>query len=96
MTKFIAAFAAASLIASPALAGERSIAVGHADLDLNSDAGRRALDHRLHAAIAQLCGSYAAADSDQVDRIMRCEAEARRGIASQLRTRRNATAVARR
>lgn len=84
MSKFIVAFAAATLIASPALAGERSATVRHADLDLKSDAGRVELNRRLAAATEQVCGSYASVGADEWDAILRCRAEARRSIARQL------------
>lgn len=84
MTKFIAAFAAATLIATPALAGERSVTVSHAGLDLNSEAGRAEFNHRLAVATEQVCGSYAGATASEVRDIGLCRNEAGRQIAAQL------------
>jgi UrcA family protein len=96
MHKFITAFATASLFATPALAGERTAIVRHADLDLKSEAGRNQLNRRIAAATEQVCGSYAGASADEVTAINRCRGEAQRGIAVQLSKRWGATAVARR
>lgn len=96
MTKFIAVFAAATLIATPALAGERSVTVSHAGLDLKSEAGRAELNHRLAAATEQVCGSYAGATDGEVRDIGQCREEAARRIAAQLGKRWGGTAVARR
>lgn len=84
MSKFIAAIAAATLIAAPALAGERSVAVRHADLDLKSDAGRAALNQRLAAATEQVCGSYASVGADEWDAIKQCRLSVQRDVARQL------------
>jgi UrcA family protein len=96
MTKFIAAFAAATLIATPALAEDRTIHVSHADLDLHSDAGRNALNRRLAAATEQVCGSYSSVAADELDRVKSCREQARRDIARQLAVLWGATQVARR
>jgi UrcA family protein len=96
MTKFIAAFAAATLIATPALAEERTILVNHADLDLKSDAGRNALNRRLAAATEQVCGSYSSVAADEIDRVKSCREQARRDIARQLAALWGAKQVARR
>ncbi|MEP9358483.1 UrcA family protein [Sphingomonas sp. KR3-1] len=84
MSKFIAAFAAATLIATPAFAGERTVIVRHADLDLNTDAGRNALNRRLAAATEQVCGSYSNVSADEQDTVKSCRAAAKRDIARQL------------
>ncbi|NIJ65273.1 UrcA family protein [Sphingomonas leidyi] len=99
MPRFIAALAAATLLAVPALAEgrpERSATVRHADLDLNSAAGRAALDRRLAAATEQVCGSYAGADQDEAGRIQRCRATVERDVGRQLAARWGAARVARR
>lgn len=99
MPKFIAALAVATLIAAPALAQgrpDRSAVVRHADLDLRSDAGRAALNHRLAAATEQVCGSYAGADQDDERQIRRCRNTIGADIARQLAARRGAALVARR
>jgi len=93
MTKFILAFTALSLVATPALAGERSVTVSHADLDLKSAAGRAELGRRLAVATEQVCGSYAGASNVEVTDIGRCRNEARRRVAAQLG---GSTAMARR
>lgn len=84
MTNFLAAFAALTLIASPALAEERTVLVDHTDLDLKTDAGRNALNRRLAAATEQVCGSYSSVAADELDRVKSCRAEAQRDIARQL------------
>jgi UrcA family protein len=97
MSKFITAFAvAAALIATPALAGERSATVRHADLDLKSDAGRSELNRRLAAATEQVCGSYASVGADEVDAIKRCRDGVQRDVARQVAARWGVTMVARR
>lgn len=61
------ALATAALIkAAPALAqptSDRNVSVVRtADLDLSTTAGRRALDHRLTLAAAEVCGTASEAD----------------------------------
>ncbi|NYT41188.1 UrcA family protein [Sphingomonas sp. R-74633] len=84
MTKFIAAFAAATLIATPALAEERTVFVSHTDLDLKTDAGRNALNRRLAAATEQVCGSYSNVAADELDTVKSCRAKVQRDVARQL------------
>ncbi len=95
MFDFVTAFAATALIATPAQAGERSVTVRHADLDLNSDAGRARLNHRIAMATEQVCGSYANVAADEGIAIDRCRDSVRRDVARQ-RTGRSAAQVARR
>ncbi|MDG2533225.1 UrcA family protein [Sphingomonas sp. HITSZ_GF] len=95
MYKFITAFAAATLIASPALAGER-VTVRHADLDLKSDAGRAELNRRLAAATEQVCGSYASVGADEAHLVRQCRDGVQRDLARQLAARWGAAQVARR
>lgn len=83
MIKFIAALAAATLFAAPALAGERSVTVRHADLDLSSVAGRAELGRRLASATERVCGSYASAGADEALEIRRCRTGVRRDVARQ-------------
>ncbi|WHU02003.1 UrcA family protein [Sphingomonas sp. NIBR02145] len=96
MCKFIAALAAATLFATPALAGDRSVAIRHADLDLKSEAGRTELNRRLAVATEQVCGSYASAGADEAVAIKRCRDGVQRDVARQLTARWGATQVARR
>jgi len=88
MYKSIIAFAAAGLIASPALAApefEHSVVVRHGDLDLKSAAGRTVLDRRIAVATERVCGSYAGADVTEDQEIKRCRAVVARDVARQLR-----------
>ena len=99
MPKFIAALAAAALIAAPALADgrpDRSVTIRQADLDLGSATGRAAFNHRLATATEQVCGSYAGADQDDVRQIQRCRATVERDVGRQLAARWGAARVARR
>jgi UrcA family protein len=59
-------------------------AVSYQGLDLNSRAGRSALNRRIATAVESVCGSYAGASSDETREIDRCRAAARTGIESQL------------
>ncbi|GEM_PF-3361847 len=96
MTKFIIALTAATLIATPALAGERSIVVRHADLDLSSDAGRNQLNRRIAAATEQVCGSYATVSADEAMQIDRCRKTVQQDVARQLGARWGSRQLARR
>lgn len=90
MYKLIAAFAAAGLIATPALAAPqsgRTVTIRHADLDLSSATGRATLDRRLAAATEQVCGSYAGADQDEAMAIQRCRTAVARDVSRQLAVR---------
>ncbi len=84
MTRFIIALTAATLIATPALAGGRSVVVRHADLDLKSDAGRHQLNRRIAAATEQVCGSYASVNADEAMQIDRCRKTVQQDVARQL------------
>ncbi|MBB4837460.1 UrcA family protein [Sphingomonas kyeonggiensis] len=96
MCKFIAALTAATLFATPALAGDRSVAIRHADLDLKSEAGRTELNRRLATATEQVCGSYASAGADEAVAIKRCRDGVQRDVARQLTARWGVAQVARR
>ena len=58
---FVSAAAAASLFATPAIADPEieqvSLVVRYDDLNLSSDAGMAALQHRLKAAVNTVCGT---------------------------------------
>ncbi|HEV2747093.1 MAG TPA: UrcA family protein [Allosphingosinicella sp.] len=82
-----AALAAASAF-SPALAqgpaaDQATRHVRHADLDLTSAAGVRALDRRIAIAIASACGAASDVDLQGGNDVRRCRAEARERIAAE-------------
>jgi UrcA family protein len=73
-------FAAGVIKGAPALAEAAPSAtyvVRTADLDLNSAAGQRALDHRLTIAIAQVCGVPSDADLVGKNAANACRTETR-------------------
>ena len=69
---------AAALIASPATAGpaeQLNVTVVHtADIDLSTDAGRRALDQRLTTAAHELCDTASAVDLKALNAESDCRA----------------------
>ena len=71
----LAALTAASLSA-PAMAqdapDQRAQVVSYADLDLSSEAGRRALDRRIHVAVKEVCGTASDADVAGKNQVRRC------------------------
>lgn len=75
----LAAALVATLAATPALAQDaapsRSVAVGYADLDLASEAGRRSFDNRLRQAVREVCGSASSADLHGQNRVDDCREE---------------------
>ena len=77
MTKiFLASLLAFS--ATPALAEPPVIAtttVQTADLDLSSQAGQRALDHRLSQAVKDVCGTAYDVDLSGQNDVRRCRVE---------------------
>lgn len=68
-----AALKAAPALAEPAQATNVSV-VGTADLNLATAAGRRALDHRLVVAAAEVCGVASAADLEGQRHVRQCRA----------------------
>jgi UrcA family protein len=64
MIRTVARMSAAALIVSglmgslalPAFAESQSVRIGSSDLDLASQAGRDALERRIHRAVDQVCG----------------------------------------
>lgn len=86
MLTIVAALLAASL-ATPSLAQENpltiSLNVRHADLDLTTEAGVRALDRRISNAAATACGIPSSADPDGKRFVKQCRAEARERAYSQ-------------
>jgi UrcA family protein len=64
--------------ATPALAEPPVIAtatVQTADLDLSSQAGRQALDHRLSQAVKEVCGTASDVDIAGKNDVRRCRVE---------------------
>lgn len=77
---------AASLSASPAVAQNvptPATAVSYADLDLRTEAGVRALDRRIRAAVREACGSASSFDSAGKDAVRDCRADAFAQISAQ-------------
>lgn len=69
---------AAAIKAAPALAEDVqavSTIVRTADLDLNSAAGQRALDHRLAIAVVEVCGAPSDVDLAGQNRARACRAD---------------------
>jgi UrcA family protein len=62
-------------LAEPAPAANVSIVVHTADLDLSSQAGRNALDHRLVAAAFDVCGTASDADLVGKNVVRACHAD---------------------
>jgi UrcA family protein len=79
------AAAAAAYAAGPAVARESapapSVAVGYADLDLSSEAGRRTLDARLASAVRTVCGTASDADLHGKNQVARCLTDTARAVA---------------
>ena len=77
---------AASLSASPAVAQNvptSSSAVSYADLDLRTEAGVRALDRRIRAAVREACGTASSFDAAGKDAVRDCRADAFAQISTQ-------------
>jgi UrcA family protein len=85
MTKiFIAtllAFTATPALAEPPVAV--SMTVQTADLDLSSQAGQRALDHRLSIAAKEVCGTASDVDVVGKNEVRRCRTETLANLASE-------------
>jgi len=81
-----AAIKAAPALAESPLAETRVSMVRTADLDLNSDAGRRQLDHRLVRAAREVCGVASDADLAGSNDIRQCRAD----VLADARTKRDA------
>ena len=76
----VAVAAPASVFGAPA----HRTAVAYADLDLSKPADVARLRRRIAAALDEVCGSYAAAESADDYGISRCRAAARAGAERQL------------
>lgn len=75
-----------SAAATPALAELPVIAtstVQTADLDLSSQAGQRALDHRLAQAAKEVCGTASDADIAGKNEVRRCRADTLASLADE-------------
>ena len=71
--------------AAPAAAEPISVAVPYGDLDLTSEAGRKALDARLARAATKVCGGQAPArDLGRIAGWKACLAEARSSYRTQV------------
>ncbi len=91
MSTLFQQFAAATLSLALAGASTASLArqtqrsVSHADLDLTTAKGKRALDRRVASAITQLCGEPGAARSGfELKRVNDCRWQAEASVAPQL------------
>ena len=65
----------AAIKAAPALAEQPEVAISYvrtADLDLQSNAGRRQLDHRLVTAAREVCGTASNVDLEGKNEVRRC------------------------
>jgi len=77
MTKLLPALILA-LLPVPAYAEPVSIfssTVQTADLDLSTQAGQRALDHRLSIAVNEVCGAASDVDVEGKNEVRRCKQE---------------------
>jgi UrcA family protein len=85
--KTIFATLLAASIATPALAQDisapHSFSVRHADLDLASEAGVRALDRRIRNAASAACGTPSSADPKGRQKVETCREEAKAGALAQ-------------
>ena len=68
----------------------RTIAVHHGDLDLNSSAGRTALEARIRHAVRAACGSASPADLEGQNQVAEC----RRDLNASLQDERDAAFAA--
>jgi UrcA family protein len=80
---FVAATLAAAVTASPVFA--KPIApdvriVSYADLDLSSAAGRSRLEHRIRAAVREVCGDAPSFDLARRSAVRECIAETRANV----------------
>jgi UrcA family protein len=75
------AFTATSALAEPPVT--ISTTVQTADLDLSSQAGQRALSHRLTLAAKEVCGTASDADVAGKNDVRRCRAETLANLASE-------------
>ena len=75
------AFSATPALAQPA-ASTTSI-VQTADLDLSSQAGQRALEHRLGQAVKEVCGNASPSDLAGQNEVRRCRVDTMATLASQ-------------
>jgi UrcA family protein len=80
---FAAATLAAAITASPVFAKPISPEVRivtYADLDLSSAAGRNRLEHRIQAAVRDVCGEAASFDLARRHAVRACFAETRANV----------------
>ena len=83
----LAALAALAFTAAPAAAeapaGSATVAVQHADLDLNSRAGVAKLDRRIRAAVETACGTTSDFDVRGKNEVKRCRVDSLEAVAAQ-------------
>ena len=82
LTLMLSAFAAAPALAQTAPSTETRIVVRSADLDLDSAAGQRTLDHRIAIAVVEACGATSPADPAGKNEIRRCRDETSASVAA--------------
>ena len=74
--------------ASPAPAGQMTVPIATADLDLDTPAGQRTLDRRINAAARQVCRSVSVttgtriANPEALDCLAKARADARQQVAA--------------
>ena len=78
-----AAIKAAPAFAEPVIPDVNVALVHTADLDLSTDAGRRALDQRLIIAAREVCGEASNVDLEGKNAVRECRAETIAAAASQ-------------
>ena len=80
---FAAAAVASAITAAPVFAKPISPevrVVSYADLDLSSAAGRNRLDHRIQAAVREVCGAAPSFDLARRHAVRDCIAETRAAV----------------
>lgn len=90
LAALVAVHAVAPVAAQPATP---AVAVGYADLDLTTAAGRTRLDHRIRLAVEKACGDASSSDLKGQVELSRCRHDAIARVAAQ---RDDAVALARR
>ena len=81
------ALAAAAPTVHAESAGQTSVRVAYADLNLGSISGRQALDQRVSRAIDRVCGELPSlADLDSMHQFQSCQKAARSSLDGQLKS----------
>ena len=72
-------------MSQPAMAqNEQHVQVAYADLDLNSDAGRKTLSYRIKAAVKSVCNSRTTSRGTEYINAQKCEAKAMKDAYAQI------------